>query len=115
MPFLKVYSNADLKDKNAQEFVERAGELIASELNKPIEYVIVSLDYMSNMSFGGSAKEKGVWANLASVGFANKESISKLLTEFFYSRFENIELKNINIALEDLSPSSLAIGGKLLG
>ena len=56
MPFLKVYSNAELKDKNAAQFVGRASELIAAKLGKPIGYVVVSLAQEKTMAFGGSAE-----------------------------------------------------------
>ena len=115
MPLLRVYSNADLEDKDANQFVERAAELVSFKLSKPINYVVVHLDFLADMSFVGNAQTKGVWATLTSVGFSDKEEIVKLLSEFFYDRFEDVELENIHIILEDVPLGSVAIGGKLLG
>ena len=78
MPFLKVYSNAELKDKNAAQFVGRASELIAAKLGKPIGYVVVSLAQEKTMAFGGSAENKGVLAYMDSIGFNDKEGLIKL-------------------------------------
>ena len=112
MPFLKVYSNAELKDKNAAQFVGRASELIAA---KPIGYVVVSLAQEKTMAFGGSAENKGVLAYMDSIGFNDKEGLIKLLTEFFYERFEKVELYNINIVTTSLPASEVAIAGRFLG
>lgn len=115
MPFLKVYSNAELKDKNAAQFVERASELIAAKLGKPIGYVVVSLAQEKTMAFGGSTENKGVLAYMDSIGFNDKEGLIKLLTEFFYERFEKVELYNINIVTTSLPASEVAIAGRFLG
>lgn len=42
MPFLTVHTNA--KVENTDAFLQEAAEFVASELRKPISYVIVSLD-----------------------------------------------------------------------
>lgn len=115
MPFLKVYSNAELKDKNAAQFVGRASELIAAKLGKPIGYVVVSLAQEKTMAFGGSTENKGVLAYMDSIGFNDKEGLIKLLTEFFYERFEKVELYNINIVTTSLPASEVAIAGRFLG
>ena len=115
MPFLKVYSNAELKDKNAAQFVGRASELIAAKLGKPIGYVVVSLAQEKTMAFGGSAENKGVLAYMDSIGFNDKEGLIKLLTEFFYERFDKVELYNINIVTTSLPASEVAIDGGFLG
>lgn len=115
MPFLRVYSNAELKDKNPTQFAERAAELVAEKLGKPISYVVVNLCQNQAMSFGGSATNKGVLAYMESVGFKDKEGLVKLLTEFFYERFEGVELNNINISTNSILASDVAVGGHLLG
>lgn len=113
---MKVYTNAELKDQNAAQFTERAAELLAKELGKPIRYVVVSLAVHATMSFGGNPQNKGVLAYLDSVGFgARKESLIKLLTEFFNDRLEGLDLNNINIVTTDLPANDVAIGGELLG
>ena len=115
MPFLRVYTNAKLRDDNSSQFVERAAELLAEELGKPISYIVVNLTQNSSMSFAGKSDMKGILAYVESVGFKNKENLIKLLTEFLYERFENVELNNINIETVSLLASDVAIGGRLLG
>jgi len=116
MPFLKVYTNTGLKDNNATQFVERAAELVATELGKPIGYVVVSLTENPAMSFGGSADNKGALAYLESVGFGNnKTKLAKLLTEFLFERLKDAELGNINVVMTNLAASDVAVGGHLLG
>lgn len=115
MPFLRVYSNAPLKDNNAPQFAERAAELIANKLGKPIGYVVVSLEQSGTMSFGGSTKNNGVLAYLESIGFNDKAGLVKLLTEFCYERFEGVELSNINFVTTSLSAHEVAIAGRALG
>ena len=50
-----------------------------------------------------------------SIGFNDKEGLIKLLTEFFYERFEKVELYNINIVTTSLPASEVAIAGRFLG
>ena len=82
---------------------------------KPIGYVVVSLAQEKTMAFGGSAENKGVLAYMDSIGFNDKEGLIKLLTEFFYERFEKVELYNINIVTTSLPASEVAIAGRFLG
>jgi len=52
MPFLRVYSNAELTMEH-EAFVEQAAALVAGELGKPIGYVVAALGRPQKMSFGG--------------------------------------------------------------
>ena len=54
MPFLIVNTNAELKDKNTQEFLSAATDLVAKELHKPKNYVVVVLNANSDVAFGRS-------------------------------------------------------------
>ena len=114
MPFLIVHTNAKLKNTDTGEFVQAASELVAAELHKPIGYIVVTLDQNKNMAFGGSSENTGILAEMKSIGFNNKASLAKLLTEFFFDRFE-VDLHNINIEFVDMPASTVAIGGSLLG
>lgn len=116
MPFLIVNTNAELKDKNTQEFLSAATDLVANELHKPKNYVIVVLNANPEIAFGGSRENKGVLAEMKSIGFGSaKNSLSKLLTEFFADRLAGIELNNINIEFVDMPAADVAIGGRLMG
>lgn len=115
MPFLTIHTNAKLKTNNIDEFLVAATDLIAEELNKPKNYIIVNLDNNKNMAFAGSSSNFGALIEIKSVGFANKSELAKILTEFLFDRLEGVSLTNINIDFGDMSASNVAIGGKILG
>ncbi len=115
MPFLTVYSNAELKGHNDVCFTECLSELVANKLNKPIGYVIVRLLRDKTMAFGSSAENKGVLAYLESIGFNDKQEVVELLSEFFREQFEKVELRHINIVTQSLSAADVAVGGRFLG
>lgn len=115
MPFLRVYTNAELMVDD-DKFVEQAAELIAEELGKPIGYVVVALGHPKKMSFGGKCSNNGVLAYMDSIGFGNhKESLVKKLNIYFEQSFHGVEAHNINIVLTDMAAADVAIGGNLLG
>ena len=115
MPYLRVYTNANLKDKNAEKFCERASELVAEQLGKPVGYVVVALVKEEAMAFGGGASNKGILAYMDSIGFRDREGLVRLLTEFFCERFEDVELHNINIVTRSLAASDVACAGRFFG
>lgn len=115
MPFLRVYSNAELTVEH-EVFVERAAALVAEELGKPIGYVVAALGRPQKMSFGGKCANAGVLAYLDSIGFGSRKAeLVKKLNDFFEQSFSGVEVHNINIVLTDLPASAVAIGGSLLG
>lgn len=115
MPFLTVHTNAKLKNNDINDFLAAATDLIAEELNKPKNYIIVTFDMNKNMAFAGSSSNIGALVEMKSVGFANKSGLAKILTEFLFDRLEGVSLPNLNIEFVDMSASNVAIGGKTLG
>lgn len=115
MPFLTIYTNAELKDQNSSEFLGRASALVAEELHKPKSYVIVNLIRNPDMAFNGSSQYKGALVEMKSIGFGDKKHLAKLLTEFLFDRLQDIELSKINVELVDMPAATVAIGGSLLG
>ena len=115
MPFLKIYTNAELKNKDSKDFVEHASHLVAETLGKPIGYVVVSFISQPAMAFGGSVDNKGVLAEMESIGFSDKAKLISLLTEFFMSELKDVEGQNVNISTRSLLASDVAIGGHFLG
>ncbi len=114
MPYLTVHCNAGLRNKNTAEFLNAATELVAGELKKPKSYVVVELDSNPGMAFGGNSTGRGALIEMKSVGFENKDSLARLLTEFVYDRFEGLDLKNINIWFVDMPHDDVSVGGRLL-
>ena len=115
MPFLRVYTNAELTVKH-EEFVERAAEMVAAELGKPVGYVVVALGRPQKMSFGGKCDNAGVLAYMDSIGFgSHKAALVKKLNDFFERSFAGVAARNINIVLTNMPAADVAIGGSLLG
>ena len=115
MPFLKVCTNAELKISK-DEFIEKVAEMVATELGKPIGYVVVLLNKNDNMSFGGMFANKGILSYIESIGFGSKkEVLVSKLTDYFVSSFTGVEMRNINIVAIDMPASIVAIGGNFLG
>lgn len=112
MPFLIIHTNAEAKD--AKVFLNEATDFIASELRKPKNYVIVSLDVNLQMAFGGSCDCHGALVEMQSVGFGDKEDLAKKITDFLVSRL-NLQRDMVNILFTNISAADLSIGGSLLG
>lgn len=112
MPFLTIHTNC--KPQNADLFLQDAAQFIASELHKPISYVIVTLDYQPQMIFGGDKDIKSALVEMKSIGFADKKSLAKNLTLFLAQELE-AESNFINIHFIDMPVQDLSIGGNLLG
>lgn len=114
MPFLTIHTNATLASEKIESLLQEGANLIASELHKPMDYVVITLDNKHNMSFGGSSKNIGALVEMKSIGFSDKTGLAKVLTEFLHDRLQ-ADLPNINIEFIDMPASTLAIGGRLIG
>ena len=111
MPFLTVYYNSDIKDDN---FVKEAAELVANQLSKPIRYVVVNGVNNPNMAFNGSVNNKGALVEMQSIGFGDKNTLVKSLTDLIVEKLQ-VERGLVNIHLVDMPANTVAIGGNLLG
>ncbi len=112
MPFLTVHTNCAVK--NAKEFLLNASEFVATELHKPISYVIVTLDCQPQMMFGGDKDVKSALVEMKSIGFADKAALAQKLTAFLAQELDADE-GFINIHFMDMLGRDLSIGGHLLG
>lgn len=112
MPFLVIHSNAEPTSPSI--FLEEASRMIAQELRKPINYVIVSLDYNPQMAFAGTCHSKGALVEMKSVGFGDKKDLAMKLTDFLVSHLD-VQKDLVNIEFVDMPASGLSIGGNLLG
>ncbi len=112
MPFLTVHTNAVAEDK--EKFVQNAADFVATELRKPINYVIVTLNDGENMIFGGRKDVKSALVEMKSVGFTNKAMLAQKLTNFL-SEALGLDKEFVNIHFIDMPASDLSIGGNLLG
>lgn len=112
MPFLTIHTNSKVDDGEA--FLQEAAQFVASELHKPISYVIVTLDYNPQMIFGGNPQIKSALVEMQSIGFANKADWAAKLTDFLAIKLQ-LEKSSLNILFTNISGTDLSIGGSMLG
>lgn len=111
MPFLTIYSNGVSSNPN---LVAEAAELVAKELGKPLQYVVVNVLMNPVMAFNGNAKNKGALIEMKSIGFRNKAALCKALTDFAVANL-NVERGYVNIQFVDMPADTVAVSGMLLG
>jgi len=115
MPFLRVLTNSKISI-STDELAEKASELIAEELHKPIDYVVVTIKQNRDMYFGDDKEIKGVLAYMDSIGFGGqKASLARKLTDLFLDNMPSVSPQNVNITFYDMPASDVAIGGNLMG
>ena len=54
MPFLKIQTNQPLDDAGQHALMEKASALVAAQLGKPENYVMVAIEAGQNMLFAGT-------------------------------------------------------------
>ena len=67
MPLLKIQTNKPLTDQQRQQFLKQASRSVAQALNKPEQYMMVSLETDRAMMFAGST-EPAAFAELKAIG-----------------------------------------------
>jgi phenylpyruvate tautomerase len=112
MPYLRIQTSKGLDDKASQAFLKKASKLVAQQLNKPEDYVMVSLEPASAMLFAGSA-EPTAFLELRAIGLpANKaDDLSRLLCELVESEL-GIPKNRVFITLTDFPPSMWGWNGE---
>lgn len=112
MPFLIINTNSHID--NMQNFLVEATNLLATELNKPKNYIVVEYNFNKNMLFGGDVKNHGALVQMKSVGFADKAVFASKLNKFIVEKL-GVNAAFVNVEMIDMPASCLAIAGKLLG
>jgi len=81
MPYLKVKTNLDIESKI--DFMKRASKLLSTELGKPEQYIMISLEPKSDMLFAGSDLPTA-YMELKSIGLPQNKTprISEALCDF---------------------------------
>lgn len=67
MPYLKIQTNQSLDHAQQQQLLGDASQLVASELGKPENYVMVAIEPPVPMSFAGNT-EPTAYLELKSIG-----------------------------------------------
>ena len=107
MPFLTIYSNSTVKDET---LCADAAQLVAKELQKPIQYVVVNFLFNPSMAFNGNQATKGALIEMKSIGFKDKASLARVLTDFVVQRLQ-VGPTFVNIQFVDMPASDVAISG----
>lgn len=67
MPYLKIQTNQEIDKNSQQALLKRASSLVAEQLGKPENYVMVAMDPPRPMLFAGS-DEPTAYLELKSIG-----------------------------------------------
>lgn len=73
MPLLKIQTNQSLDDAQQQQLLSDASKLVASELGKPENYVMVAIEPPVPMSFAGST-DPTAYLELKSIGLPDTKT-----------------------------------------
>lgn len=73
MPFLKIQSNQSLTDSQQQTLLAEASRLVANELGKPENYVMVAIEPPVPMSFAGTT-DPTAYLELKSIGLPESKT-----------------------------------------
>lgn len=113
MPYLTVYTNEN--PKSGTLLAEKAAELTAKILHKPISYVVTNIVYNPSMAFGGSAENKGALVELKSIGLGDKDKFVSEITSLLATELNITNTSNIAIALTDSLAAYTACAGRTFG
>ncbi len=113
MPYLTVYTNKE--PANAAALAEKASQLVAETLHKPVHYVVANIIYNPAMAFGGSVQNHGALIELKSIGLGNKDNVVSELTAFFAEELNIANTHYINMTLTDCPAAYTASAGRAFG
>ena len=73
MPLLKIQTNQELDSQQQNQLLSEASQLVAHELGKPENYVMVTIEPPVPMSFAGST-EPAAYLELKSIGLPESKT-----------------------------------------
>ena len=111
MPYLKIQTNQQLDPEQSQALISKASKLVASELGKSENYVMVSLTPPVPMLFAGSS-EPTAYLELKSIGLPESRTadLSKALCNLMADL--NIEPNRVYIEFADAPRTMWGWDGK---
>lgn len=112
MPYLKIQTNQDFDEDKKAEILNKGSKLIAKELSKPENYVMVALETATMMLFSGT-NEPTIYMELKSIGLPESKTsnISKSLCDFG-ENFLNVKKDRIYIRFSNAVGSMWGWNGK---
>ena len=89
MPYLKIQTNKPVPEILTRRILERSSKLIAQELGKPEEYVMIALEPSVKMLFAGSS-DPVAFLELKSIGLPAKKTkdLSRVLCELIENELD---------------------------
>ena len=104
MPLLKIQTNAAVDSQKKQRLLKNASQRIASALNKPEQYMMVSLDAEVPMMFAGTG-EPAAFVELKGIGLptAKTGELSRLICELVESEL-GVSKQRVYINFADVPP-----------
>ena len=115
MPYLSIQTNSSLSDHEQTKLLDAASKIVASELNKPETYVMVSLVHTHQMKFAGE-DSPSAFLHLSSIGVPESQrnplisALTRLVAEIF-----KIEPDRIFVVLEDVQAKLWGWKGATIG
>lgn len=73
MPLLKIQTNQDIAQQQVEQLLTSASQLVARELGKPENYVMVAIEPTIPMSFAGNT-EPAAYLELKSIGLPESKT-----------------------------------------
>jgi len=82
VPHLKIHTNLEVSEENRDNILSKSSQLVARELNKPEEFVMITLNPSAQMIFAGT-RDPVAFLELTSVGLPAKKTkeLSRVLCE----------------------------------
>jgi phenylpyruvate tautomerase len=105
MPYLKIQTSKPMDAKASETFLKKASRLVAKELSKPEDYVMVVLEPSSAMVFAGNAAP-AAFVDLRAIGLPAKKTgdLSRVLCDLIESEL-GVAKDRVFINFADVSPN----------
>jgi phenylpyruvate tautomerase len=115
MPYLSILTNARVADVRQSELLAAASQVVASQLSKPENYVMVSIALGQRLAFAGS-EEPAAFLELRSIGLpdAKRGSLCTKLTDLI-AEFCGIATDRIFLVMIDVDAKLWGHDGKMFG
>ena len=111
MPYLKIQTNQHLDPEQSHTLINKASKLVASELGKPENYVMVALTPPVPMLFAGS-NEPTAYLELKSIGLPESRTADLSMALCNLMADLNIDPNRVYIEFADAPRSMWGWDGK---
>jgi phenylpyruvate tautomerase len=115
MPYLSIQTNKSLRDEQQTALLDAASKIVASQLDKPENYVMTSLLPAVRMTFAGE-DEPAAFLELRSIGIPDlkRNPLTAALTDLV-ARSCEIDADRIFVVLADIQARFWALNGATIG